>query len=578
MAVLFAKGYILMYYSLQKELCVFMDRTEVIFDKRIEKGKLGLKRLKEAAETGYEVNEKLLFKLLAENKNTEYGKKYDFEKINTVEEYKRKVPITEYSDYEKYIEKIEGGKKDVLSSRETIHFALSSGSSGNPKRVPMCQEAADLFALYTHGTCYAEADEYFGKEWKKGRGVSLTEVRFKTRENGFTYGAVSGKVREKNKEYETDVYTSPLWVSYPKEDMNFVYLHLRFSLAERNLSNITCTFMTAAYDAMRYFEDNWEMLAKDIAEGTIDKSIKIPDEIRKNLSEYIKPDKERSDEIISECKKGFEGIMPRVWKNLKFIFGIGSESFRIYTERMRYFLGDVKIHYSVFSASEGIFGCPIEMESDEMVLIPFSAFYEFRDAENTNADTITMDKVEVGKKYEIIVTNLSGFYRYRMMDVVEVCGFYGKIPKVRFLYRLNQVLNIAGEKTNDSTMKDVMGEFERKTSLKAKEYTVYADRNTSPGRYVVFAEFEKNILNEAEKMSIKIEEILCSLNSSYAEKIRLKKLNHLLLVPLKEGTYNEYVDIMKKKGVSVNQLKPVRVADSALKQEFFIEHMAENII
>ena len=42
-----------------------MDRTEVIFDKRIEKGKLGLKRLKEAAETGYEVNEKLLFKLLA---------------------------------------------------------------------------------------------------------------------------------------------------------------------------------------------------------------------------------------------------------------------------------------------------------------------------------------------------------------------------------------------------------------------------------------------------------------------------------------------------------------------------------
>lgn len=61
-------------------------------------------------------------------------------------------------------------------------------------------------------------------------------------------------------------------------------------------------------------------------------------------------------------------------------------------------------------------------------------------------------------------------------------------------------------------------------------------------------------------------------------KIRLKKLNHLLLVPLKEGTYNEYVDIMKKKGVSVNQLKPVRVADSALKQEFFIEHMAENII
>ena len=133
-----------MYYSLQKELCVVMDRTEIIFDKRIEKGKTGLKKLREASETGYEVNERLLFKLLEENKNTEYGKKYDFENIHTVEEYKRKVPITEYGDYEKYIEKTESGERNVLSSRETVHFALSSGSSGKPKRVPMCQEAADL--------------------------------------------------------------------------------------------------------------------------------------------------------------------------------------------------------------------------------------------------------------------------------------------------------------------------------------------------------------------------------------------------------------------------------------------------
>lgn len=53
------------------------------------------------------------------------------------------------------------------------------------------------------------------ESWVKGRGVSLTEIRFKTQDNGFTYGAVSGKVRERNKAYENYVYTTPLCVTYP---------------------------------------------------------------------------------------------------------------------------------------------------------------------------------------------------------------------------------------------------------------------------------------------------------------------------------------------------------------------------
>ena len=28
-----------------------------------------------------------------------------------------------------------------------------------------------------------------------------------------------------------------------------------------------------------------------------------------------------------------------------------------------------------------------------------------------------MDELEIGKKYELVITNLSGFYRYRMKDV-----------------------------------------------------------------------------------------------------------------------------------------------------------------
>ncbi len=548
-----------------------MAETDKILNKTIEKGRKGLEAILNASKEGYSVNEKLLFKLLEENKNTEFGKKYGFDIIKTVEEYQKRVPLSTYGDYEEYINRIENGEKDVITSRDIEHFALSSGSSGKPKKVPMCGEAADLFALYTHGACFAVMDSELKENWVKGRGVSLTEIRFTTDVNGFTYGAVSGKVRERNKAYEKYVYTTPLCVTYPKCSMDFLYMHLRFALMERDLSYITCTFMTAAYDLMRYFENNWRILAEDIKNGTINEKINVPESVRNELKLEKMP--QRAKEIEKECLKGFEGIIKRIWPNAAFVFGIGSESFKIYTERMRFFLGGIKVHYSVFSASEGIFACPLRSESDEMLLIPFSAFYEFKDIKT--GEITALNKVSCGRRYELIITNLSGFYRYRMMDIVEVTGFYNKLPKIRFVYRLNQVLNIAGEKTNDSTMKDAVINFDKETGKKIKEYTVYADKNSSPGRYVVFAEFENEISPEnTEKYSFIMEKNLRRLNLSYAEKIRAGKLQSLVLVPLQKGTYSDYAEMMSKKGVSVNQLKPVRVADSDEKAEFFIKHMA----
>ena len=59
------------------------------------------------------VQTKLLMELLQENKDTEYGKKYGFGEIKSIEEYQAKVPVTEYDDYAEYIDRMandgEGG-------------------------------------------------------------------------------------------------------------------------------------------------------------------------------------------------------------------------------------------------------------------------------------------------------------------------------------------------------------------------------------------------------------------------------------------------------------------------------------
>ena len=47
-----------------------------------------------------------------------------------------------------------------------------------------------------------------------------------------------------------------------------------------------------------------------------------------------------------------------------------------------------------------------------------------------------MNEVEVGQRYEVALTTLSGFYRYRMGDVIEVVGHHEKCPLVTVKYRL----------------------------------------------------------------------------------------------------------------------------------------------
>ena len=64
--------------------------------KDIEKSSLDLRK----------ANKELLLKILKENKDTEYGKKYGFKDIHSIEEYRQKVPLFNYDTYEPYISRM----------------------------------------------------------------------------------------------------------------------------------------------------------------------------------------------------------------------------------------------------------------------------------------------------------------------------------------------------------------------------------------------------------------------------------------------------------------------------------------
>ena len=76
-----------------------------------------------------EVQEEGLQKLIDTAKNTEWGKRYDYASISSLEEYKSRVPIQSYETLRKDILRIKKGEQNILWPTEIKWFAKSSGTT-----------------------------------------------------------------------------------------------------------------------------------------------------------------------------------------------------------------------------------------------------------------------------------------------------------------------------------------------------------------------------------------------------------------------------------------------------------------
>ena len=211
------------------------------------------------------------------------------------------------------------------------------------------------------------------------------------------------------------------------------------------------------------------------------------------------------------------------------------------------------------------------MGDESYVLLPESGFYEFIPARGGDDErTYNIDELEVGEDYEIVITNLSGLYRYRIRDVIRVTGYYNETPLVRFIYRKNQLVSIAGEKTNEESLRWTVEEFSRESGVEVVDYSVYEDTATAPGRYVILIEPVRAVRKgEIPGLRELMESTLMRANPAYGEMVMSGTLSPLKLVILQQQTYLLYRDMMIAKGASANQLKPVRLIDTPFKEQFF---------
>ena len=524
---------------------------------------------------------RVLRRLMRDNASTEYGKKNSFKTVKTVADYQTTVPLSTYADYEDYVHRMANGEKGLITNRFVRRFTESSGSTGRSKLVPMSGHAEWNCQCFSFSAPVGCAVKYFAKQHRilpPQRGLLTAEVS-RRKVKGGTVSCLSSIPLLNLKPIVPFFTSSPTEVLFPEDnvDMDMHYVKLRFALQDEDISYLGTIFITTLESMFFYMEENWELLCRDIEQGIIDESIRMPDHIRKKLAKRLKPRHARAAELRKEFEKGFDDpIIPRIWKKCSWLYGMGTGALSHYAKKLRRYIGeDMPVHYLGYAATEALMAVPIELDSFEYVLLPHNAFFEFLPLDApAGTRPLTISEVEVGKEYELILTNLSGFYRYRIEDVVKVTGFYNQLPKVTFCYRLNQIANISGEKVNQMAFDEIVGNFSEKMNELFVGYSIYADRSTSPGHYVLLIESTKEHTpaDEAEYARI-FEETFCAGNVSVGPLIKSGALGHCEVKFLQKGTNDAYRELLRANGANLNQIKPIKVITTDVQKEFFFSRV-----
>jgi acyl-CoA synthetase (AMP-forming)/AMP-acid ligase II len=101
------------------------------------------------------VQHALLERILKIQAETTYGKNYQFSRLRGYHEFRFGVPIQTYEDLRPYLQEQEVSKGRTLNE-QPISYAMTSGTTGRPKMIPVLPRTLQMFRHYQLLSTYAQ--------------------------------------------------------------------------------------------------------------------------------------------------------------------------------------------------------------------------------------------------------------------------------------------------------------------------------------------------------------------------------------------------------------------------------------
>jgi hypothetical protein len=511
------------------------------------RGKVYLKLHLRNLENIQKIQKKVLLKKVRRNKDSEFGKKYSFSQIKTVKKYQENLPLFEYDQLSPYIEKTKSGNLSALfgPKERIVMYALTSGTTGSVKYIPVTSTFLKEYKKGSKLWASSVVIELSGRTIGKALPL-FSQVEEEKTSSGISCGAVSGLIAKNQGKLVSRFFAAPYEACRFHSSNERLYAFLRAG-AEQSVSILTTANPSTIIQFAKILEDKGEQLVSDLEEGTLNGK-KAPFPLRKI------PDKaKRLRKILKQQGK----LKPRdLWPNFQVITCWKGGTLFHYIETIYEIYGkDIYIKDIGLLASEGRFSLPIFPGSDDGLLNIFHHFFEFIEESEEDFDnpkTLLAHELEQGKRYFLVITTSSGLYRYKLHDLIEVTGFFRKVPLIHFLNKGKHIASLTGEKITENQVTRSLYKVARDFRMKASHFRFFPRFDDIP-YYMLYIEKEDEKAEVTEKFMNDLDGELQSQNIEYASKRASGRLKRLETFWVKKGTFSD----KQKQSHRIEQYKPV---------------------
>lgn len=463
--------------------------------------------------------EAVLKKLLSKAKDTKFGEHYGFQSIleseNPARAFANSVP---YFDYNKINEdwwyRLQQGEENVTWPGHPKYFALSSGTTGKAsKRIPVSDEMIDAI---------------------KETGIQQIF-------------ALS------NYDFPADFFEKEIMMLGSSTELKESQNHLEGEISGISASNIPFWFR-------RYYKpgeeiakiDDWDARVQRIAENARNWDIGalsgIPSWMELMLQKVIQ---HHQVEHIHE-----------IWPNLQ-VFTSGGVAFGPYEKSFNALLGHPITVIDTYLASEGFIAFQSRPETNAMRLatdggiyfefVPFKPEYINEDGSLiAEAPAVTLAGVELNQDYVLLMSTVSGAWRYEIGDTIAFTDV--ERAEIKITGRTKFFLNTVGSQLSVNKMDDAMKHLEAAFSTKISEYTICAKRCEDEEFYHCWYVASEDALDES-LIADSLDTFLKEANKNYSV-ARSKALKGVKVKLIKPSVFHEWSGANKKKG---GQVKMERV-------------------
>ena len=471
-----------------------------------------------------------------------------------IEKFQNKIPIVNYEDIKEFVEREKSGESNVLLSDKIKLFELTSGSTSDVKYIPYTKKFLKsymngvfswIYNLYQNNKRLFLGSSYWSvSPILKREAVTSGGIRVGIEDDTSYFDKVSAFFLNK-------LFTVPKEIKNTQNMEDFLLITAVFLLLSENLTMISVWSPSFLMILLDFIEKNHKVICQIVksedlgTEFFADKNLgnkkyfqiiqkKYRKLWKKNRSKFLinyfekyeknilsKNDKTQNleiteknneNEIMAENKnletKSGNKIVENfvdysvIWEKLSLVScWADSDSYEIFIklkEKLNFDKKNMNLKFQGkgLMSTECIVSFPLENVKNGSVAAYNSFFYEFiqvSDDKLENRSPKLLDELELGERYCVVVTTNAGLYRYNTNDIVEVTGFYHKIPIVKFVGRINNFSDIVGEKLKNSFVEKQVLKTLEENNIKS-EFLLFAPvKNETEGIfYTLFLEIKKD--------------------------------------------------------------------------------------